>query len=243
MPSGSAFYPTGASNFPADGFRNGILYVGGETTSGKVFRVILNGQDHAGGIVARQFASFLQPAYDLTFGPDGMMYVATQGILYRIRYSGNQSANDPIASAGPDVTRDEGTQVTLSAGLSTDADVGTTLTFAWRQTGGSPTVTLTNATTVNATFTAPLVSFNQVLTFEVIVEDGFGGVDTDTVSITVHDIVNTGGGDGSKRVGEEGGCTTGGAGVPLATVAMLGVLVLRRRRVVRGSQTFRLNSN
>lgn len=233
LPSGAAFYPTGASNFPADGFRTGIVYVGGESASGRVFRVILNGANSSGGITAKQFASFTQPVFDLAFGPDGMMYIATTGTLYRARFTGNQSTNDPVANAGPDTSYNEGAAVTLSAGLSSDADVGTTLTFTWRQVGGSPTVTLTNPTTVNASFTAPQVTFNQVLTFEVIVEDGFGGVDSDFVLITINNVGGSGGGgnDDPSNVGEEGGCVAGQGALPLALIALLAIAASRRRRL------------
>lgn len=232
LPSGAAFYPTGASNFPADGYRTGIIYVGGESASGRVWRVILHGANSTLGITTKQFASFTQPVRDLAFGPDGKMYVATDGVLYRIAYIGNQSTNDPVANAGPDTSFNEGASVTLSAGLSSDADVGTTLTFTWRQVGGSPTVTLTNATAVNAGFTAPQVTFNQVLTFEVIVEDGFGGVDSDFVLITINNVGGSGGGgdDGGSNVGEEGGCASGQGALPLALLLLFGAAAWKRRR-------------
>lgn len=231
LPSGAAFYPTGASNFPADGFRTGIVYVGGESASGRVFRVVLNGANSATGVTSKQFASFTQPVFDLKFGPDGMMYIATTGTIYRARFSGNQSTNDPVANAGPDTSFNEGTNVTLSAGLSSDADVGTTLTFTWRQVGGSPTVALTNATTVNASFTAPQVTFNQVLTFEVIVEDGFGGVDSDFVLITINDTSAPGGGDeGGSTVGEEGGCVAGQGALPVVLAMLIAALWFVRKR-------------
>lgn len=231
LPSGLAFYPASATNFPVAGFRSGIAYLGGESASGKVFRLILNGANQAGGITAKQFASFPQPVYDLAFGPDGMMYILTTGVLYRAAFTGNTSPNNPVANAGPDVSHNENTLVTLSAGLSSDADVGTTLTFTWRQVGGSPTVTLTNPTTVNAQFTAPAVSFNQVLTFEVIVEDGFGGVASDFVLITVQDIGGgTGTPTGEKVVGEEGGCSAGQGAAPLVLLALLALAWRRRVR-------------
>jgi len=228
LPSGMSFYPSSGTNFPADGFRTGVLYYGTESATGRVFRLILNGANQTAGITTKQFASFPQPVFDVTFGPDGMMYIATLGVIYRARFTGNQSTNDPIAQAGADTSFDEGVPVTLSAGLSSDADVGTTLTFTWRQVGGSPTVTLTNPTTVNASFTAPAVSFNQVLTFEVIVEDGFGGVDSDFVLITIRDINGTPGpDDGSGTVGEEGGCTAASARLPWAILLLAALVLLR----------------
>ncbi len=235
LPSGLAFYPTSATNFPVDGFRTGVIYLGGESAAGRVFRVILHGANSAAGITAKQFASFTQPVFDLTFGPDGMMYIATTGTIYRARFTGNQSTNNPVANAGADTAFNEGATVNLSAGLSSDADVGTTLTFTWRQVGGSPTVTLANPTTVNTSFTAPQVTFNQVLTFEVIVEDGFGGVDSDFVLITINDTGgNGGGGDGSKRVGEEGGCIASESATwPAILLLALALLTMRHLALKR----------
>jgi hypothetical protein len=233
-PSGVAFYPAAATNFPADGFRTGILYVGGESASGKVFRVVLHGANSAKGITAKQFASFTQPVFDIAFGPDGMMYICTTGTIYRARFTGNQSTNDPVANAGADTSFNEAATVNLSAGLSSDADVGTTLTFTWRQVGGSPTVTLANPTTVNCSFTAPAVTFNQVLTFEVIVEDGFGGVDSDFVLITINDTGGNGGsGDGDKRVGEEGGCVASESSAWPAVLLLALALVTTRHLALR----------
>jgi len=97
--------------------------------------------------------------------------------------------------------------------------------------GGSPTVALTNATTVNASFTAPQVTFNQVLTFEVIVEDGFGGVDSDFVLITINDTSAPGGGDeGGSTVGEEGGCVAGQGALPVVLAMLIAALWFVRKR-------------
>lgn len=94
--------------------------------------------------------------------------------------------NDPIANAGVDQTVDENSGVTLSAALSGDPD-SDSLTYAWTQTAGpSVTLTLAGANTVNPTFTAPFVSAGGAdLEFEVTVDDGYGGISTDTVVIHV----------------------------------------------------------
>ena len=91
----------------------------------------------------------------------------------------NQS---PIADAGPDQTVTAGSTVNLNGSGSSDPD-GDPLTFQWQQTGGTPTVNLSNANTATASFTAP----NQAatLTFELTVNDGHGGTASDTVVITV----------------------------------------------------------
>jgi MYXO-CTERM domain-containing protein len=87
----------------------------------------------------------------------------------------------PTANAGADQTVNEGAAVTLS-GSGTDPD-GNTLTYAWAQTGGQP-VTLSGGDSATATFTAPEVTADTVLTFTVTVSDGTLS-STDTVAITV----------------------------------------------------------
>ena len=93
----------------------------------------------------------------------------------------------PSAAAGNDQAVLEGTTVTLSAAGSSDPD-GDTLSYGWTQTGGT-TVTLTGATTAAPSFTAPAQAqlATEVLTFSLTVSDGFGGVATDTVLVTVND--------------------------------------------------------
>ncbi len=95
----------------------------------------------------------------------------------------NQS---PTANAGPDQTVTAGATVTLNGSGSSDPD-GDTLTFQWQQTGGTPTVTLNNANTAIASFTAP----NQAatLTFQLTVNDGRGGTATDSTVVTVMTVV------------------------------------------------------
>jgi hypothetical protein len=74
--------------------------------------------------------------------------------------------------------------VTLDASGSSDPDVGDTLGYSWTQTSG-PDVSLSVQDGAQPTFTAPDVSSDTTLTFEVEVSDGNGGTDTDTVTITV----------------------------------------------------------
>jgi MYXO-CTERM domain-containing protein len=90
----------------------------------------------------------------------------------------------PTANAGTDLTVDEGSAVTLSgSGMDPDGD---TLSYAWTQTGGTP-VGLSGATTAQPSFTAPNVTANAVLTFQVTVSDGALSA-TDTVSVTVRNV-------------------------------------------------------
>jgi len=102
----------------------------------------------------------------------------------------------PVAEAGGAQDVDEGTLVTLDGSASADPD-GDVLSFSWVQTGGT-SVTLTGATTAAPTFSAPEQGelASETLTFEVTVDDGFGGVASDTVTVTVNDVCPDSDGDG-----------------------------------------------
>jgi hypothetical protein len=97
-----------------------------------------------------------------------------------------RTANEPpLADAGPDQIVDTLTVVTLDGSLSSDPDGNLPLTYLWTQTGGT-TVTLSDSTVVNPTFTAP--GDPAVLTFALIVTDSLGLADPtpDEVIITVN---------------------------------------------------------
>jgi len=90
----------------------------------------------------------------------------------------------PVANAGPDQTVAEGSLVTLDASGSTDVDDGIN-TYTWEQTAG-PAVTLSDASAVKPTFTAPDVNIaGGALTFMVTVADKGGLQSSDTVTINV----------------------------------------------------------
>ena len=92
--------------------------------------------------------------------------------------------NDPpTADAGVDQTVAEGASVTLN-GSGNDPE-NATLIYAWTQTSGTPTVTLTDADTATPTFTAPEnLLANAVLVFSLIVNDGVSDSQAATVTIT-----------------------------------------------------------
>jgi len=120
-------------------------------------------------------------------------FTASQSGVYAFLLTvsdGFSSANDsvsitavnraPTAEAGPGQQVPKGTLVTLNGSASTDAD-SDPLAFSWTQVAGSP-VSLINATTSTPSFTALL---SGTLTFNLVVDDGDGGTNTDSVGVTV----------------------------------------------------------
>ncbi len=92
--------------------------------------------------------------------------------------------NPPVADAGADQTLNENSVVYLTGSASSDPD-GDLLTYSWTQIAGSP-VSLADPTTVGQSFTAPFVSAGgETLTFELMVDDGYGGTSTATVNVNV----------------------------------------------------------
>ena len=88
----------------------------------------------------------------------------------------------PIVNAGADQSVDAGTLVILS-GTASDPD-GTMVSYAWEQTGGTM-VSLGDAASATATFTAPDVPMDETLTFRLTVTDNDGATNSDDVIVTV----------------------------------------------------------
>ena len=89
----------------------------------------------------------------------------------------------PTVNAGADQIVPEQSVVSLLA-TATDGD-GTIVSYAWVQTAGT-TVTLANADAATSTFTAPDVTADETLTFELTVTDNAGATATDSVNVLVN---------------------------------------------------------
>ena len=86
------------------------------------------------------------------------------------------------AEAGSSQTVDSGATATLNGSGST---TGAGITYQWTQTAG-PSVTLTDANSIQASFTAPDVTDgSEILTFRLTVSDADGNTATDTTTVTV----------------------------------------------------------
>ncbi|MEJ2155870.1 MAG: PKD domain-containing protein [Desulfobacteraceae bacterium] len=89
----------------------------------------------------------------------------------------------PVAEAGINQSTQSGTTVLINGSGSYDPEGGA-LSYHWRQSSG-PAVTLSGVNAAQTTFTAPDVSSNTTLSFELVVTDGPGLSDSDTCLVLV----------------------------------------------------------
>jgi hypothetical protein len=100
----------------------------------------------------------------------------------------NPTNTAPVADAGSDQTVSEGAVVYLDGSGSADGD-GDTLTYQWTQAGGT-TVSLSDSTSATPDFTAPEgLGADEVLTFELVVDDGQLSSAAASVSVTVQPLL------------------------------------------------------
>ncbi|NQT84198.1 hypothetical protein HQ563_14315, partial [bacterium] len=121
------------------------------------------------------------------YGTPGGTLVQTATSVAELEVYGDTSRGQLVVY-GVDDTFDERSQVALD-GSHSFSERGPLSGFAWVQTGG-PTVNITDADQAKASFTAPGVDADTVLTFEFTAGDGTD-TDTDEVSITVRNLVTT----------------------------------------------------
>lgn len=89
----------------------------------------------------------------------------------------------PVADAGFNQTVAAYQTVTLDGTRSTDED-GNVAGYSWTQTAGT-TVTLSNSTVAQPTFTAPGTLSGDTLTFSLVVTDNLGTSSTNSATVTV----------------------------------------------------------
>jgi len=95
----------------------------------------------------------------------------------------------PIANAGPEQSVTAGDTVSLDGTGSSDTD-GTITAYNWVQIAG-PMITLNDASTATPNFTAPSITIDTVLSFQLIVTDNEGDTGSATVNLTVQNIADT----------------------------------------------------
>jgi hypothetical protein len=101
--------------------------------------------------------------------------------------SGKPVNHPPVANAGPNQVVNENTTVAL-VGAGIDSDPNDTLSYLWRQTDG-PAVILSNRSSTNPTFIAPIVPSDNELKFSLTVTDDKGATSNLTgVTVTIKHI-------------------------------------------------------
>ena len=119
----------------------------------------------------------------------------------------------PIANAGLDQTVDEQVSVTL-LGTGSDSD-GAIASYSWVQTAGDG-ITLNNAASATASFTAPVTNRSLLFTFELTVTDDDGAIAKDSLVVTVVPVLE--GTYVSGRVLDTNAFTTDGTELPIVGV-------------------------
>lgn len=118
----------------------------------------------------------------LLFGGQSASGTYTNG-TWLLSYVGGSTNFPPTAAAGADQSVSASATVTVSGSASTDPE-SAALSYAWSQLSG-PTVTLTGASTVSASFVAPSSMTASTVTLRLTVRDPALQPSTDDVAILV----------------------------------------------------------
>lgn len=176
--SGAAVTLSGSAN-DSDGTVTSLVW---SQTGGSPTVTLSNANSATATFTAPTVGSATTLNFTLT-ATDNDGATGTAQVVVTVNPPGNVA---PVANAGGPQTVTEGAAVTLSGAGSSDSNGGTIVSYAWAQTGGSPSVTLTNANGVNAGFIAPTVGVTTQLTFTLTVTDNDGASDTDSAVITIN---------------------------------------------------------
>jgi hypothetical protein len=120
----------------------------------------------------------------------------------------------PTASVGSPQTVASGALVTLAGSGSDTNSPQRPLSFAWAQTGGTPTVALSDSQTTGPTFTAPMLSNGAdpaTLTFQLTVSNGVPALNTSastSVTVTAPPVVAPTGSVGAQQPVASGASVT-----------------------------------
>jgi hypothetical protein len=163
--------------------------------------------DDASGEEMETFQLALSSASGATIGTNSMLSVEIA--------DGDGANQAPNSIAGAAQTVASGSRVTLNGSQSNDPD-GDTLSYAWTQTLGTA-VALGNPNSASTSFTAPQVSSDTLLRFELTVMDSDGLTDVSTVAVTV-----------SKAAAPPQTGGSGGGRVSLLMLLALAAIALRR---------------
>ena len=180
-----------------------VANAGADQTVNEATLVTLDGTgstDSDGTITAYQWTQTAGPVVAITNADQATATftspAAPASLTFQLQVTDDDAATDtdsvvitvnapPVANAGPDQSVDEQSVVNLDGSASNDPG-GAIATYAWTQTGGT-NVTLAGANTATPNFTAPSVGLaGETLTFQLVVTDGAGANDSDTVDIQVN---------------------------------------------------------
>lgn len=192
---GSPVILHGEASFDADGdgFTYTWMQVGGTPTvtlsaadtTTPTFVAPTLGTNGAPGVVATLiFELRVDDGFDADAPAPGF---TLENVADRVTIHITNINNSPAADAGVDQTVDETSAVSLSAGGSSDPD-SDLLTYSWSQIAG-PAVLLEAQGTSAPTFSAPYVPAGGAdLIFEATVNDGYGGLSSDTMVVHVQNV-------------------------------------------------------